>query len=214
MAEYTTTERKEPETQETEANLQDNSREDRRNSGSSGDHANGETVTDGESAAAAEIPVTIAEGENRTAEDETGEYLDTNNNGAGDGDTYDDPSANESGDEGNGGDSGSGNGDGSTGGGGGSSNGGSGSGSGGSNGGGTSGSSGSNNSGHGNGSNSGNAGSNGGNSDNGSETIPVTETTARIPVTEITAAVIPTSVRTNLRSRLRLSRTSRWGYTE
>ena len=46
------------------------------------------------------------------------------------------------------------------------------------------------------------------------ETIPVTETTARIPVTEITAAVIPTSVRTNLRSRLRLSRTSRWGYTE
>lgn len=168
VAEYTTTERKEPETQETEANLQDNSREDRRNSGSSGDHANGETVADGESAAAAEIPVTIAEGENRTAEDETGEYLDTNNNGAGDGDTYDDPSANESGDEGNGGDSGSGNGDGSTGGGGGSSNGGSGSGSGGSNGGGTSGSSGSNNSGHGNGSNSGNAGSNGGNSDNGS----------------------------------------------
>ena len=168
VAEYTTTERKEPETQETEANIQDNSREDRRNSGSSGDHANGETVADGESAAAAEIPVTIAEGENRTAEDETGEYLDTNNNGAGDGDTYDDPSANESDDKGNGGDSGSGNGDGSTGGGGGSSYGGSGSGSGGSNGGGTSGSSGSNNSGHGNGSNSGNAGSNGGNSDNGS----------------------------------------------
>lgn len=60
VAEYSATGRKEPETQETEANIQDNSRENRKNSSSSGDHANGETVADGESTAAAEVSVTVA----------------------------------------------------------------------------------------------------------------------------------------------------------
>lgn len=156
------------ETQETEANIQDNSRDNRRNSGSAGDRANGETVANGESAAPAEVPTTAAGGENGNTADETGEYLDTNNNGTGEGDTYDDASANDSGDEGGSGDSSSGNGDGSSGGGGSSSGSGGGSSSGGSSGGGNSGSSGSDNGGHGNGSDSGSTGGGGANGDNGS----------------------------------------------
>lgn len=152
VAEYSATGRKEPETQETEANIQDNSRENRKNSSSSGDHANGETVADGESTAAAEVSVTVADGENKSAEDETGEYLDTDNNGSGDGDTYDDSSANDSDDSGSGGDLGSGNGDGNTGGSGSASGSGSGSGGSGSSGGSTSGSGNTGGNGHGNGS--------------------------------------------------------------
>ena len=180
VAEYSSTEQKiQPET-EAETNPADRSDREQRRPGSSGEHANGETVANADASVTPALPVTPGADGNRQVNEEIDESGSTDgNNGSDDSGLYTDSTFAEEGSGDSSGDSGSGSGSGSAG--GGSASGGSGSSSGGSGGGGASdsgsgsGSSGSGSSGGGGGSSSSPSGGSGsvdqsGDGDSGADT--------------------------------------------
>ena len=180
VAEYSSTEQKiQPET-EAETNPADRSDREQRRPGSSGEHANGETVANADASVTPALPVTPGADGNRQVNEEIDESSSTDgNNGSDDSGLYTDSTFAEEGSGDSSGDSDSGSGSGSAG--GGSASGGSGSSSGGSGGGGASdsgsgsGSSGSGSSGGGGGSSSSPSGGSGsvdqsGDGDSGADT--------------------------------------------